>query len=57
MNDKALPEGKLAQAFDRRSPDLEKSLESIPETALTNRSARLPEEMIEEVLNISCIIK
>jgi hypothetical protein len=52
MNDKALPEGKLTQAFDRWWPDLEKSLESIPESTPTNRPARSTDEKIDEVLDI-----
>ena len=52
MKEKALPEGKLTQAFDRWWPDLEKSLGSIPASAPTKKPARSSEEMIEEVLNI-----
>jgi hypothetical protein len=52
MNEKALTEVKLAQYFDRWWPDLEKILNSIPETTSTNKPARSQEEMIEEMLGI-----
>jgi hypothetical protein len=52
MNDKALTEGKLSQAFDVWWPSLEKSLASIPASVSTKNPARPSEEMIEEILNI-----
>jgi hypothetical protein len=52
MNDKALPEGKLTQAFELWWPHLEKKLKSIPETGSMKLPARSQEEMIEEVLDI-----